>query len=194
LPKRVKYGFAVKTPFIFAVDFEQNSSPISLNLSGANNTTRTINISNLRFIRVGSQLGFFSGGITLIAKPDVTGLTNDEKTTFDKAFRFGYFPTALDLGLQAKAWDNLLGLAVKVNPQLVLNSLQLDTTNMELSKLAYGNLYFGRGPWLFSYLLQADTLATLNAYQNKTVPAGQTKNFEASDLKLIQSIGVTYQF
>ena len=65
---------------------------------------------------------------------------------------------------------------------------------MQLDQIVFGSLYYIRDSWTLTYMIQADVFATAKVYQNKTVPAGQEKEFEVSDLRYIQTLGVSYKF
>ncbi|MFH1542068.1 MAG: hypothetical protein ABIE84_03140 [bacterium] len=199
LPKKIRYGFALKRPFLIAVDFEKNQTPIKY-ISQENNVPTETIISDINYLRVGleSQLLFFPAwsrlGLTLMSKPTITGLTAEAQASLDDAFQFGYLPVRLDLGLEINFWGTIVGNSTTINPQIILNSLQLDIYNADLNKLLYTNLYFNREAWTVSYITQVDPIATGIGYSNKTVAAGTEKAFEISDLKFVNTIGVTYRF
>lgn len=203
LPKRIRYGIALKKPFLIAIDFEQNQTPIKIK-TVENNQPKEYTISNINLIRIGMETQFsmlplwLRGGITFISKPTVTGLDADAQKNFDSAFQSGVLPLKLDLGSDSNFWGTIIGGSFGINGQSLLNLIQFDTTNIDLSKLIYFNTYIRKDAWQISYLLQVDPLGTAAAYGMKMVPAGQErqeKEFKwESDLKFIQTLGVTYRF
>ena len=201
LPKKIKYGFALKKPFLIVVDIEQNQNPINILLN--NNDTgqmEEVTISNINYLRIGLESRLFflplwmRSGLALISKPSITNIDANTQSQIDNYFQYGYLPVGLDLGLETNMWGNIIGLSTKINPQIILSTLQLDTTNMELDKIVFGSLYYMRDPWTLTYMIQADPFASASAYDNRTVPIGETKVFEVSDLRYIQTLGVSYKF
>jgi len=205
LPKRLRYGLALTRPWLIAIDFEQNSSPITIR-QVQNNVVSDVVIRDLSFIRIGleTQLLFLPmwlrGGLTLMPKPTISGLTAEAQKSIDDAYskvsKFGLpgFPVKFDLGTNLNAWGTLVGLSFGLNAQSLISVLQFDTTNIDLSKVLFSNLTIGRDAWLISYIMQIDPLATAAAYGSKPAVAGTGKKFEASDAKFIQTLGVTYRF
>ena len=199
LPKRIRYGFAFKKPFLIAVDFEQNQTPITIRAT-QDDEMKEYTISNINLLRLGveTQLLMFPvwmrGGITFMLKPNVTGLDADSQEKFDNAFQYGVFPLKLDLGSDSNFWGTTIGNSFGINGQALLSFMQFDSTNIDLGKLVYYNMYVARDAWQISYLALVDPLATAASYGTKTVPDGEKKQFEVSDVKFIQTLGVTYRF
>jgi len=199
LPKRIRYGIALKKPWLIAIDFEQNTNPISF-VATINNVEETITVSNINFVRIGGETqifrlpAWFRGGTTLMLKPEITGLDADTQNTVNNAFRYGALPIKLDLGLDMNFWGTLIGNSLGINAQSIISVLQVDVTNMDLTKMIYSNFYVARGPWQISWLISADPLASAAAYGSRTPPPGQKKEIELSDLKYVQTFGVTYKF
>ncbi len=195
LPRRLRYGFALKKPFLIAVDFEQNQTPVTVNYSD-----KEITISNMNLVRIGIETQFLvlplwlRTGITLLAKPTITGLTADEQSGVDSAFQYGYLPLKVDLGTETDTWGVISGSTFGFNAQSIFNMLQFDTTNIDLSKLVYYNVYVGKDAWRLSFLSSVDPIATASAYSTKTVPDGEERQFAIADVKFIQTVGVTYRF
>ncbi len=206
LPKRVRFGIATKRPFTIALDIENNQVPISV-VNTAQGATQNIMISGLTFIRLGVETRLFAlptvvrGGLTFMPKPTITGLTAESQQKIDDVYNnkiikimMGNLPVKLDLGSDTNFWGTIVGLSLGVNGQSLINILQFDATSSDLSKIAYAGLTVARDAWQLNYLCAADPTATYAAYSSKTVPAGQQKSFEFSDLKFIQTLGVTYKF
>ncbi|MCU0641857.1 MAG: outer membrane protein transport protein [Candidatus Margulisbacteria bacterium] len=197
LPKRFRCGFALKRPFLIAVDLETNQTAITIPGSVE---AKNITVSNLNFLRIGTETQVFvlpwwlRGGTTLALKPTVTGLQPKEQENIDKAFKFGALPLKLDLGMTINFWSYLFDSSFGVSALPLVSLLQVDTTNLDLTKMAYCNVGLTKDAWQVNYLLQADPLATAAAYSEKPAPAVGDKSFESSDLKFIQTLAVTYRF
>ena len=199
LPKRIRYGIALKRPFLIAIDLEQNMNEIKI-FATEGDEVKEYTISNIQLLRIGTETQFFTlpfwmrSGLTLLAKPTVTGLDADAQKSFDDAFQFGYLPLKFDLGANINAWGTIIGGALGFNGQSVFNLVQFDVTNSDLTKMIFYDIYVGKDAWRVNYLAQADPLASAAAYGSKTVPAGEEKKFEYGDVKIVQTLGVTYRF
>ncbi|MBN2058568.1 MAG: hypothetical protein JW782_07215 [Candidatus Saganbacteria bacterium] len=199
LPRRLRYGFALKKPILIVVDMETNQNDIKF-YAVEDDQTKEYIISNINFLRLGLETQFFMlpmwlrGGLTLMAKPNVSGLDADAQKNFDDVFQFGYVPVKLDLGSEINAWGTIVGGSFGFNAQTILNMMQMDMTNSDLTKMLFVNTYFSRDSWRVNYLMELDPAATASAYGSKPVAAGDEREFEMSDLKFIQTIGVTYRF
>lgn len=199
LPKRLRYGIAIKRPFLIAIDFENNQVPITFN-TNENGVDKVINVSGINYVRLGVETKVFTlpwrvrSGLTLMSKPTITGLTAEAQENVDRAFRFGYLPVDFNLGTDFNSWGTIWGGSLGVNPGSLISLAQIDITNVDLTKTVFYNLYIQRDAWLVNYLFQVDPLATAAAYSARTVPAGEEKKFEVADLKFVQTLGVTYRF
>jgi hypothetical protein len=199
LPKRIRYGIALKRPFLIAIDFEQNQTPMTFTYT-EDDQPKEITISNINLMRIGTETRFFAlpfwmrSGLTLLSKPNVTGLNADAQQSFDDAFQFGFLPLKFDLGADMNLWGTMVGGSFGFNGQSIFSFLQLDTTNLDLTRFVFYNTYVARDAWQIDYRAQVDPSATAAAYGSKTVPAGEEKSFEFSDVKFVQTLGVTYRF
>ncbi|MFC1637508.1 hypothetical protein ACFL1W_00655 [Candidatus Margulisiibacteriota bacterium] len=199
LPQRLRYGFALKKPFLIAIDFEQNSTPMTFTYTD-NDLPQEVTISNISLMRIGTETQFFAlpfwlrSGLTLLSKPTVTGLDADAQQSFDDAFQFGFLPLKFDMGADINLWGTLVGGSFGFNGQSVFSFVQLDTTNLDLTKFVFYNTYVARDAWQIDYRAQVDPSATAAAYGTKITPAGEEKGFEFSDVKFVQTLGVTYRF
>lgn len=205
LPRRLRYGFAIKKPFLIVVDFESNQNPIKY-MTEENGVPKEIVISNINFIRFGWETQLFAmpmwlrGGVTLMPKPSITGLGTAEMENIDNLYNklskyaVPGLPVKIDLGSDFKAWGTIIGNSLGFSPQCLLNFMQVDPFNNDPSKILYFNTYVIRDAWKVEYQMQLDPLATASAYGTKTVPAGEEKSFETSDLRFVQTLGVTYKF
>ena len=194
LPKKMRFGFALKRPFLIAVDFEQNQSSFTIPAS------QEITISNLSLIRLGIESELFNlpfwirSGTTFALKPSIASTDQTTVDNINKAFKYGVLPVKLDLGSTLKLWDWEIGDSLGVSLLPALSIFQFDATNIDLSKMAYYSLSVARGPWEVKYLTQVDPGATAAAFSDKPNDVNGKKNFEISDLKYAQTLGVTYKF
>ncbi len=194
LPKRTRLGFALKRPFLIAFDYEVNQSPFTIPVS------QEITVSNLSFIRVGLESQLFTlpfwmrAGTTFALKPSIATTDQAVIDNVNKAFKFGILPVKLDLGSTLRLWDYEVGDALGLSLMPALGVMQFDVNNVDLSKMAYYSLSVARGPWQVKYLTQVDPGATAAAYSNKPADASGGKSFQTSDLRFVQTLGVTYIF
>ena len=194
LPKKMRFGFALKRPFLIAVDFEQNQTPFTIP------TSQEITVSNLSLIRLGIDSEVFNlpfwirSGTTLALKPSIASTDQQTVDNINKAFKYGVLPVKFDLGSTLKLGELEIGDSLGVSLMPVLSVLQFDATNVDLSKVAYYSLSVVKGPWEIQYLTQVDPGATAAAYSNKPTDSNGNKNFGFSDLKYAETLGVTYRF
>ncbi|MBU1027195.1 MAG: hypothetical protein KKA31_05630, partial [Candidatus Margulisbacteria bacterium] len=203
LPKKVRYGFALKKPILLAVDFEQNQTPITI-ITVEDDKQKEIIISNISFIRIGLETQFFAlpmwfrGGATFLPKPTIVGLTAEAQNNIDEVYNnlsiLPGAPVRLDLGSNINAWGTIIGLSLGFNAQSVLNFVQMDSTSLDMSKVVFGNFYVERDAWKVDYNLEFDPISTGAAYGSREVPPDEEKEFEVSDVRFIQTLGVTYRF
>lgn len=197
LPKKIRYGFALKRPFLIAVDYEQNLNSITIPGSVE---SKNIIISNLSFLRIGTESELFNlpfwmrSGVTFILKPTVTGLDQEAQENLDKYFKYGVIPVKLDFGYTLNLWSYEIGESFGINLTPMLSLLQLDTTNIDLSKIVYYSFSLQKDAWQVSYLYQIDPASTGAAFKNKPAGADGKKEFNFSDIKFVQTLGVTYRF
>jgi len=76
----------------------------------------------------------------------------------------------------------------------VINLYQFDVTNIDLTKVLYYSCGINKDSWNFTYLTQIDPLATAASYGAKTADASGKREFSATDIRFVQTFGVTYQF
>jgi|GEM_PF-817574 hypothetical protein len=205
LPKKTRLGIVFRKPFLIALDYEMNSTPVKY-VTTQNNTTTDITISNINYFRLGVESRVFAlpwwmtGSITFLPKPSITGLTTEAQTKVDDAYArinkymLPGFPTKMDLGTYFNAWETYFGGTFCLNPGMLLQVAQLDLTGSDMSRLVGSTFFISRDAWQLSYVTQLDPTATAANYNNKPVPAGGQKSFEFTDIKYIQTIGVTYRF
>jgi hypothetical protein len=194
LPKKMRLGFALKRPFLIAVDYEINQSPFTIPAS------QEITVSNISFIRIGMESQLFSlpfwfrSGTTLALKPSIA--STDQKTVdnINKAFKYGVLPVKLDFGSTVNLWGWEIGDSLGLSLMPVLSVLQFDATNVDLSKMAYYSLSVMKGPWEVKYLTQVDPGSTAAAFSEEPSDSSGNKNFSVSDIRYVQTIGATYTF
>ncbi|HVN67120.1 MAG TPA: hypothetical protein VMT55_02025 [Candidatus Sulfotelmatobacter sp.] len=197
LPKRVRFGFCLKRPFLIAIDYEANQNPIVI---PGSTEADNLAISDLALLRIGLETQVFAfpwvlrGGTTLAFKPTVTTGDTKAQDSINKAFKYGVLPLKLDLGTTINFWSYLFDNSLGVSALPLLSILQVDTTNADLSKMAYYSFGLTKDAWQVHYLLQADPLASAAAYNQKPSPPTGSKQFELSDVKYLQTLAVTYRF
>ena len=199
LPKRLRYGVAFKRPFLIALDWEQNQNPINLRINDSNNQSRDIVISDLNLLHVGVETKLFAltlrYGLSWLFKPSVTGLTPDEQKSVDDTFKVaGGLPAKMDFGALINFWGYKVEGMLGYNTLSVINALQFDSNNLDLSKTVFGGLSVENEPWKVAYQAEFDPASTASAYGTKGAGSNGKKEFQVSDIKLIQSVGITYRF
>lgn len=197
LPRRMRLGLALKRPFLLALDYEQNQNAITIPGSGG---AADLIISNLSFVRLGFESRLFflpcwlRTGLTFVLKPSLSGGDPATVDSINKYFAYGVLPTSFDLGSSLNLFSYELNGAFGVNAMPFINLLQLDTQNADPSRMVYYSWGVKKDAWELNYLSAVDTLSTAAAYSNKPAPAVGSKSFEISDLKYVQTLGVTYRF
>jgi hypothetical protein len=203
LPRKMRFGLALHKPFLIAIDYEQNSAPINVKYEDKNTKqTKIGTVSNINMIRVGLESQVFAlpwwtrGSIILMLKPSLSNFEQDTQDSVDKAFKYGALPLGLELGNEFNLWGVILGDAIGFNVTPLISMAQLDTTNLDLNKIIYYDIFVGHGPWRVSYLAAFDPGATGSAYANRE---DKTKKIEnpsdaMSYLRFIQTLKVSYSF
>lgn len=201
LPKRFRYGVAFKRPFLIALDWEQNQNPINLRINDSNNQPRDIAIRDLNFLHVGIESQLFSlpmtvrSGLTWLFKPTISGLTADEQKSVDDTFSYaGGLPVRLDFGTMINFWSYKVEGSLGFSALSIFNTLQFDSNNLDLSKTVFAGLSVENEPWKVAYQAEFDPASTASAYGTKGADSLGKKEFNFSDIKLIQSVGITYRF
>jgi hypothetical protein len=194
LPKRMRYGFALKKPFLIVVDFEQNQNTIPWPGSAE------VSIANLSLLRIGLESSLFNlpfqtrFGFTFMLKPTLTGASPSLKDSIDKTFKYLVLPLRVDVGTILNLWGYEVGDSLGFNFMPLLGLVQFDPNNLDLSRMLYYSLTIGKDAWQITYNSQLDALASASSYSNKSVPAGSKKQLEYSDAKFVQTLGITYRF
>lgn len=197
LPKRVRLGVAIKRPFLILLDLEQNQTPFSL--SGSNEAS-TLTINNLNLLRFGFETQWFTlplwsrFGTTFALKPSITGGDPSTVDSLNKVFKYGLLPLKIEFGSSLKLWDYLYTDSFGINALPAVNLLQFDINNVDLSKMIYYSATINKGSWDVNYLFQLDPLATASTYGEKPADSKGQRTFATSDLKYVQTLGVTYKF
>lgn len=198
LPKKMRVGLALRRPILIALDYESNSAPINVKYEDSTTKqTKVGTVSNINLLRIGSETRLFAvpvwlrGSTVLMFKPSIENFDQKVMENADKAFKFGVLPVALEFGADGNAWGVMPGVSTGINLTPLLSLAQLDTLNLDLSKLAYYNMYVGYGYWQFSYLAAVDPGATAGAYGNRTDPNAK---FDPSFIRYVQTLKVSYKF
>ncbi|MBU0687192.1 MAG: hypothetical protein KKB81_05015 [Candidatus Margulisbacteria bacterium] len=200
LPKRMRYGIALRKPFLISLDLEQQLTPIQF-ASEQNGTYVTTKISGINILRVGMETQFFMvplwfrGSTALLLKPTIENNPDLAKSIDDAYANFPVYPAMLDLGANIRAWDTDLGLSFGFNALSLISMVQVDTVNNNLSKILYFTAYGSRGPWEITYTQAFDPISTATAYfENHTSQDFNDGKYSYSDLKWFSTLAVTYRF
>ena len=197
LPRRLRLGAVLRKPFLIAIDYESNQNPITI--PGSVEAGNLV-ISNLSFIRLGFETRVFvlpwwlRFGLSLMMKPNLAGGDPTTVENINKYFKYGVLPARFDLGSTLNLWSYEVSGAFGVSALPAINLLQFDTQNADLSKTVYYTFGAKKDAWEVNYLSAVDAGSTAAAYSNKPTPAGGSKQFEFSDVKYVQTLGVTYRF
>ncbi len=204
LPKKMRLGFALKKPFLFGLDIEQQQNPIYIKLKYAdtqNNIDYDIKINNLMVYKIGWESQMFALPLwlrletSLLPKPDIIGLNAAQQKSLDDAYsKLPVMPASFDLGMRTNIFSWITGFDVGFNALSLLSVVQLDVLNNDASKPLYVDFYVRKDNWQVTYLAGADIGSTIGAYQNRTVAAGEKKSFAWSDVKLLSTLAVSYRF
>jgi hypothetical protein len=198
LPKKMRVGLALHKPILIALDYESNSSPIKVKYEDTvTKQAKVGTVSNITLLRLGTETRLFAlplwlrGSTALMLKPSFENFDQKTMDSIEKAFKFGVLPVALEFGADANAWGVTPGVSTGFNLTPLISMAQLDTLNLDLSKMVYYNVYAGYGYWQLSYLCAVDPGTTAGAYANR---ADQNAKFDPSFLKYIQTVKVSYNF
>ena len=197
LPKKFRLGAAVKFPFLITIDYEQNQTPITIRPS---DEASKITVSNLNFLRLGMESSLFRLplifrlGTTVMFKPTVTGGDQKTQDSIDKAFKFMVLPLKMDFGSTIDLWGYKYEDSIGFNALSIINLLQVDTNNIDLSKMLYYSMAVEKDVWQIKYLYQVDPGSTAAAYGTKSPGSDGKKTFDFGDVKFMQTLGVTYKF
>lgn len=204
LPQKIRLGIAIKKPFLFGLDFEQQQNPIYIKLKYAdtqNNLDYNITINRLTTYKLGweSQLFvlplWFRLETSLMPKPEISGLSATNQTSLDNYYnKFPVAPVSFDIGFRANTFSWITGIDTGFNALALLAPIQLDVLNQDGTKPIYCDAYIKKDNWQVTYLIGADIGATLGAYQNRTVAPGEKKTFSSSDLRFMNTLALSYRF
>jgi hypothetical protein len=202
LPKKLRLGLVLRKPFLIALDYEQNQTPIVI--QQYEDSTDQITVSNINFLRIGIETQLFAlpvwlrGGTALLFKPNIEGATQEAMDNIDDIFRFGVLPASLDLGLETNIYGTRVGTDVGANATSALSLYQLDSLNQDIGKIGYYDVYVARGPWKVTYMAIIDP-KFFPALGYKLSTSGEDSDFDFDDfagrhLKWIQTVSVSYIF
>jgi len=203
LPKKIRIGAAFQKPFILAIDYEQNQTPIKFKYEDKTTKLSKIGtISNINLLRMGGQIRLFSlpywikGSTIVMFKPTAENVEQTFLDSLDKAFKFGVLPVGLELGGELQLWDTVIGDNFGFNLSPLMSLAQLDTLNPDLNKIVYYGIFTRYGQWQVSYYSVLDPGATADAYNKRADK--NTKISGVGDalqyIRTIQTLTVSYSF
>jgi len=203
LPKKIRFGLALHRPFLIAIDYEQNSTPINIKYEDKDTKqTKIGTVSNINLARIGIESQVLAlpwwvrGSAILMFKPSLSNFEKETQDSIDRVFKYGFLPLGLELGNEFNLWGVIAGGAAGFNLTPLISMVQLDTTNFDLNKIIYYNTFVSYGPWRVSYLASFDPGACAGAYASRE---DKTKKVESpwdamSYLRFIQTLKVSYTF
>jgi hypothetical protein len=163
LPRKVRFGMALKKPILLAFDMEEWLNDYSFSSDpGHPETAHDITLSNISFARIGAEsriafLPIMIRGITGMLKP-----SSDDKATedsIDELFKSTpVVPVDGNIYLGFGVWDGELGIGAGGGGLPLMQALMLDMSS--IMKVFYTNIYFMRGNWQISYLMTMDPVLT----------------------------------
>jgi hypothetical protein len=203
LPRKTHLGVALRKPFLIALDYEMNSTPIKVKYEDkTTKLTKLGTISNITMLRLGTETQLFSlpcwlrGSTILMFKPTLSNFDQDTMDGVDKFFKFGVLPVALELGTEFNFWGVIVGDGLGLNLTPLISAAQADAVNLDFAKVIYYDIYLGNGPWRIGYNMAFDPGATASAYGNRADKSKKIEN--PSDamtyLRYIQTLKVSYSF
>ncbi|MBI5399375.1 hypothetical protein HZB07_01985 [Candidatus Saganbacteria bacterium] len=201
LPKRTRLGFVLHKPFLIAIDYETNQTPIRYKYKDETTQLTTVGeISNLNFLRAGLESSLFGlpcllrTNFIFMLKPTLTNFPADIQSQVNSLFKYKVLlaPVGFDLGTELNLQGTIIGASGGYNATSLLSLAQLDSLNVDLGKISYYNIYGSRGPWRVSYLAAFDAGSTGLAYANRADKSA--KNFDLSILRYVQTLTVGYAF
>ncbi len=196
LPRKLRLGLALKRPFLIALDYELNQTPIKIR--PVDGDQDIITVSNLSLLRVGIESQVFAlpmwirFGLPLMFKPDVKGATQEVMDNINDAFQFGVLPVGFDLGTEINFFGTHVGADVGGNATSVLSLYQMDGLHLDFGKVGYYDIFVKKDPWKFTYLAAIDPGATAGAYANRENK--DEKDFKMEYLRWVQTFTVSYLF
>ncbi|MGB9613644.1 MAG: hypothetical protein ACPL4K_05695, partial [Candidatus Margulisiibacteriota bacterium] len=198
LPKKIRYGIALRKPFLIAIDYEQNQTPIKFKWEDQNTKEIKIgSLSNFGFWRIGLETKvlflpwWLRGSTILMTKPTATNVSAEVQSNIENYFKYGFIPLGFELGSEADFWGVLSGFSLGLNLSSIISLAQLDTLNLDLGKVIYYNIYSSYGPWTISYLASFDPGASAGAYSNRT---DKNEGFGLSHVRYVQTLTLSYKF
>lgn len=196
LPKKLRLGLALKKPFLIALDYEQNQTPIRIR--PVEDSQDVITVRDLSLLRVGIETQMFAlpmwirAGFPLMFKPNVEGATQEVMDSIDEAFQFGVLPVGFDLGTEINFFGTHVGADIGINATSVLSLYQMDGLHLEFGKVGYYDIFVKNDPWKFTYLAAIDPGATAGAYANREDKSED--EFKMEYLRWVQTFTVSYLF
>lgn len=192
LPKKVKFGFALKKPVLVGVDWEQWQNEYKITSDpGHPETAHYIDLKDISFIRIGleSQVLF----LPMIMRGSVTGMLrptssdpDTEKSLDDLYSKVPIVPVDGNIYFGFGVYDSEIGFGIGGGGLPLIQALMLDMSS--IAKIFYANVYYKRGDMQISYLMTVDPVLTGFSSDVSTTPGAE------SSLKLMQTSTLSIGF
>ncbi|OGC03801.1 hypothetical protein A2276_08110 [candidate division WOR-1 bacterium RIFOXYA12_FULL_43_27] len=193
LPQRLRFGGAFIKPVLLALDYETQLNPIVFRAQNSSGVYTDMKISNLNTIKIGMDFNWLKFGTTLLMKPSVSGIDANTQSNINKAFKYFVLPIRLDLGTSFNLWGLKTNLSGGFNGTSILDALQFNTINGDLSKILFYNLSLNKDYWTVSYLATIDPGSTVAGYY-AAKDTNPSKTFGWGDVRWISTYQISYKF
>jgi hypothetical protein len=194
MPKKLKFGMALKKPFLMALDWEQWQNEYKYSSDpGHPDTAHYITMSNISFLRLGaeSQIMF----LPMIVRGSLTGLfrpvSNDkdvEKSLDDLYEKLPIVPVDGNIYFGFGVLDGELGFGVGGGGLPLIQAVMFDVST--IAKVFYSNVYYKKGDWQVSYLMTMDPVLT-GFSSDVSTTAGESSTVR---LMATSTLGIGFRF
>ncbi len=192
LPRKIKFGAALKKPIIFAVDWERWMNEYDFSSDpGHPETAHNISLSDISFVKIGAESRIMA--LPMIVRGSLTGMlkpTSDDKATensIDDLYKnIPIVPVDGNIYFGFGVMDGEFGFGVGGGGLPLIQALMLDMSS--ITKVFYANVYYTKGNWQVSYLMTMDPVLTGFSSDISTT-AG-----EESNIRLMQTSTLSLGF
>ena len=192
LPRKVRFGAALKKPIIFAIDLEQWLNEYEFTSDPSHpELAHYVNLNDISFIKLGgeTQLLFLPmvmrGSLTCMFKP-----TSDDPATQqnldDLYSTLPIVPVDGNMYLGFGVMDGEFGFGFGGGGLPLMQAVMLDMSS--IMKVFYTNIYYTRQNWQVSYLMTMDPVLT-GFSSDVSTSAG-----ESSEIKLMSTSTLSIGF
>lgn len=194
LPRKLRFGFALKKPILIAVDWEQWQNEYQFSSDPAHpDTAHNISVKNISFLKLGLESRIAT--LPMIVRGSITGMfkpeTSDPQTeaNLDKLYSTTpLIPVDGNIYLGFGVYNGELGIGVGGGGLPLVQALMFDMSS--LVKVFYSNIYYKWGDWQVSYLFTLDPVLTGFSSDISTT-AGQDSKI---DLMQTSTLSVGFKF